>query len=221
MQSAKISTTSKAFLLVSLAVVAYAFIMGRILEPEIMELGMMGFIKQHQWKGSFLVFSFSFSFSLGLLLVVMARLFNSDKPYKYYVAVIVAFLMSSLLVVIWPFVVGADNSPLYFGLNGGLLLVMIFLVGWFWAKLRTTCQPSHRKIIDLRGLSYLFFALATWNMCGAVGMPGYALYPERSLEVNAYPFIIGQVKVVMLYFVLAWLSLLLSYILKQRSERQN
>ena len=56
-------------------------------------------------------------------------------------------------------------------------------------------------------------------MCGVAGMPGYALYPERSLEVNAYPFIIGQVKVLMLYFVLAWLSLLLSYLLKQRLKR--
>jgi len=221
MQSTKISTTSKVFLLVSLAVVAYAFIMGHMLVPDIMQLGMMGYIKQHQWKGGVLIFSFSFSFSLGLLLVVMARLFNGGKHYRYYVAVIIVFLMSSLLIVIWPFVVGADNSARYFGFGGGLLLVMIFSVGWFWARLRATCQPSHRKIIDLRGLSYLFFALATWNMCGAVGMPGYALYPERSLEVNAYPFIIGQVKVVMLYFVLAWLSLLLSYILKQRSERQN
>ena len=219
MQSAKISITGIFFLLVALVVVAYAFIMGRILAPEIMELGMIGFIKQHQWKGGFLVFSFSFSFSFGLLLVVMARLFNSEKHYRYYIAVIIVFVLSSSLVVIWPFIVGADNSALYFGLNGGLLLVMIFSVGWFWAKLRTTCKPSHRKIIDLRGLSYLFFALATWNMCGAVGMPGYALYPERSLEVNAYPFIIGQVKVVMLYFVLAWLSLLLSYLFKQRLER--
>ena len=126
--------------------------------------------------------------------------------------------MSSLFIVIWPFIVGAENSPLYFGFNGGLLLIMIFSVGWFWAKSRIMAQSSRRLIVDLRGLSYLFFALATWNLCGAVGMPGYALYPERSLAVNAYPFIIGQVKGVMLYFVLAWLSLLLSYIFKNKSE---
>ena len=221
MQSAKISTTSKIFLLVGLAIVAYAFIMGRMLAPDIMELGMMEFIKQHQWKGGFLVFSFSLSFPAGLLLIVLAASLNGGKKIKYLAAVSIVFLLSSLLIVIWPFVVGPENSASYFGFSGGLLLVMIFSVGWFWARLRSTCQPSHRKIIDLRGLSYLFFALATWNMCGAVGMPGYALYPERSLEVNAYPFIIGQVKVVMLYFVLAWLSLLLSYLLKQRSERSD
>ncbi|MGD8925227.1 MAG: hypothetical protein PVG20_00165 [Thioalkalispiraceae bacterium] len=212
----KISLASKLMLILSLIIVIALFFLGHSLAPQIKELGMSQYIQQNRWQGGLFVFSFVFAFPVGLLLIVLAGLMNGKLSGKYLFLAIHVVILGALLVMLWPFIAGRENSVSYFGFSGGLLLVLIFSVGWFWSQLRANCQPEHRKIVDLRGASYFFFALATWNMCGVGGMPGYALYPERSIEVNAYPFIIGQVKVVMLYLVLAWLSLFLSYMLKQK-----
>ena len=211
----KMKLASKVLLFLSLLVTLFLFIIGESLQDPLMELGLTAYLQQSNWQGVLFIFGFVFAFPLGLLFIVLAGLLNSDARGKYYFVLIHVVILGAVLVTIWPFILGRENSPSYFGYSGGLLLILIFSVAWFWAEQRQNCQPSQRKVVDLKGTSYFFFALATWNLCGVVGMPGYALYPERSLAVNAYPFIIGQVKVVMLYFVLAWLSLLLSYLVKR------
>lgn len=216
MPMTKMNLASKIMLLIALAITVFLFVIGESLQPQIKEMGLTAYLQQSSWQGALFIFGFVFAFPVGLLLIVLAGLLNGEARGKYYFALIHVVLVGALLVTIWPFVAGRENSASYFGYSGGLLLVLIFSVGWFWAQQRQGCEASHRKVIDLKGTSYFFFALATWNICGVAGMPGYALYPERSLAVNAYPFIIGQVKVVMLYFVLAWLSLLLSYLVKRR-----
>ena len=64
--------------------------------------------------------------------------------------------------------------------------------------------------LNLRGLAYFCFALATWNSCGAGGLPGFALYPQTVIATHSQAFLIGQFKVIMFYFILAWLFLLIS-----------
>lgn len=216
MPMTKMKLASKIMLLAALLIIVFLFVIGESLQPQIKELGLTAYLQQSNWQGALFIFGFVFAFPVGLLLIVLAGLLNGESKGKYYFLLIHVVLLGTLLVTIWPFVTGRENSASYFGYSGGLLLILIFSVGWFWAQQRQNCEPSHRKAIDLKGTSYFFFALATWNICGVAGMPGYALYPERSLAVNAYPFIIGQVKVVMLYFVLAWLSLLLSYLVKRK-----
>lgn len=207
---------SKIMLVAALLIVIFLFVTGDSLAPEIKQLGMSAYIQQSGWQGGLFIFGFVFAFPLALLLIVLSGLLNGINNWRYHFILVHVVLLGSLLVVIWPFIAGRENSVSYFAFSGGLLLVLIYSVGWFWAQQRRRSLPEEIKITDLRGIAYFFFALATWNMCGVAGMPGYALYPERSLEVNAYPFIIGQVKVVMLYLVFAWLSLLLSYLLRSK-----
>lgn len=217
---AKMSVSSKLMLIIALIIVIFLFVLGDSLAPEIKQLGLTAYLKQSGWQGGLFIFGFVFAFPVALLLIVLSGLLNGVSNWKYLFTLFHVVLLGALLVVVWPFIAGRENSVSYFGFSGGLLLVLIYSVGWFWAQQRRTCDPNQQKVIDLRGSAYFFFALATWNMCGAAGMPGYALYPERSLELNAYPFIIGQVKVVMLYLVLAWLSLLLSYLMMRRENRK-
>jgi len=212
----KMNLASKIMLLMAFVITLFLFFIGESLQPELKQLGLTAYLQQSNWQGTLFIFGFVFAFPVGLLLIVLAGLLNGEAKGKYYFVLIHVVLLGAVLVSIWPFVVGRENSASYFGYSGGLLLVLIFAVGWFWAQQRRSCEPSHRKVVDLKGTGYFFFALATWNICGVAGMPGYALYPERSLAVDAYPFIIGQVKVVMLYLVLAWLSLLLSFLAKRR-----
>ncbi len=210
--------TSKLLLLIGILTIVYLFYLGSDIAPEIKRQGMFGYIDQQGMSGAILIFSFSFAFPFALLCIVLAGLQLQKDKFVLGTFIVLIFSASSMLVVIWPFMVGSENSHWYFIIGGSLLLLLILIVAWYWAQQRNQTTQSLRRVADLRGLSYFFFALATWNSCGAMGMPGYALYPERSIEVNAYPLIIGQVKVIMLYFILAWFSLALSYLLKRKQK---
>jgi len=109
------------------------------------------------------------------------------------------------MMTVWPMIVGRQQSPLYFGTGGVVLLILISLVSWYWAKQRQQAAIEQQRDIDLKGLAYFCFAMATWNSCGAAGMPGYAIYPEQVVANQAGLFVTQQFKVVMLYFILAWL----------------
>jgi len=209
---------SKLLLLIGIATIIYLFYLGSFIAPEVKSIGMFGYIDQQGWPGGLLIFSFSFAFPFALLCIVLAGLFLQQGNLKLSFLITLSISFLSMLIVIWPFMVGSENSRWYFMIGGSLLLLLILSVAWFWAQQRNNATPALRKVIDLRGLSYFFFALATWNSCGAMGMPGYALYPERSIAVNAYPLIIGQVKVIMLYFILAWLCLAVSYVIKRQQR---
>jgi len=209
---------NKILFLIGIITIIYLFYVGSYIAPEIKSMGMFGYIEQQGWRGGILIFSFSFAFPFALLCIVLAGLLMQKGNMKLSFFITLIFSVLSMLIVIWPFIVGAENSRWYFMIGGSLLMLLILIVAWFWTQQRNKTTPALRKVVDLRGFSYFFFALATWNSCGAMGMPGYALYPERSLAVNAYPLIIGQVKVAMLYFILAWLCLALSYVLKAKQE---
>lgn len=201
------------------AITVVLFWLGQAMAPEIRQLGMSGYIHKYQLQGGLAVFSFTFAFPLALQLIVLAGLVNYSRQYTYVLWTTLCFAGGSVLVVLWPFIAGNQNNRYYFMLGGILLLVLIFAVGWLWAEQRQRHEPVYRRIIDLRGAGYFFFALATWNSCGMAGMPGYALYPHQALAVDAYPFIIGQTKVVMLYFILGWCFTLLSAVARKRLRR--
>ena len=211
---------SKIVLLLAMITIVYLFYVGSHIAPEIKSMGMFAYIEQQGFLGGVIIFSFSFAFPFALLCIVLAGFLKQKGNAKLNVSVSVIISLISMLVVIWPFIVGAENSRWYFMFGGGFLFVLISTVAWFWSQQRNQTPIEQKKIVDLRGMAYFSFALATWNSCGAMGMPGYGLYPERSLAVDAYPFIIGQVKVIMLYFILGWLSLALSYMLQRKLAKK-
>ena len=221
MHAQQVSTSSKLLLIVGFAITLLLFWLGNSIAPQIKAMGLMGYIKANAWQGGLVVFGFSFAFPIALQCIVLAGLFRFTQKKIHIVWSTLIFAAGSILIVLWPFITGSAHSRYYFGIGGAILLVLIFTVGWFWAQQRQQHDAIYRRVLDLRGAGYFFFALATWNTCGILGMPGYALYPERSLAVNAYPFIIGQSKVVMLYFILAWTCILLSHIWIKKIREQD
>jgi len=206
----------KIILLMAAITSVYLFYMGAHIAPVIKSIGLFAYIDQQGWSAGVLVFSFSFAFPFALLCIVLAGMLTHKRNLRLIFLIIFIISALSTLMVLWPFVVGNENSRWYFMIGGGLLFILISTVAWFWAKQRNQVISQQRKIVDLRGMAYFCFALATWNICGAMGMPGYGLYAERSLEVNAYPFITGQVKVIMLYLIMAWFFLMLSYLFNRK-----
>jgi hypothetical protein len=75
---------------------------------------------------------------------------------------------------------------------------------WHWGRFRLRLNDAKREAADWQGLGYLSFALAAWNLCGFGGMPGFAVYPQKMIELNAIPFAVGQLKAVMALFILGW-----------------
>lgn len=208
----RVSMTSRVLLLCGVVLTFGLFWLGHSIAPQLKIMGMTDYLRAYKWQGGLVIFSFTFAFPVALQCIVLAGLFTKVANYRHVIWSTLIFAAGSILVVLWPFIVGSAHSRWYFGIGGGLLLVLIFAVGWLWAQQRQQHDKAYRLVLDLRGAGYFFFALATWNTCGILGMPGYALYPARSMSVHAYPFIIGQSKVVMLYLILGWVFILLSHL---------
>lgn len=218
MKNLKLNITSKVLLLTAGLIVFYLYYAGNQLVPQLRTTSLLQYIELHGPQGALLFMSFTFAFPLAIHLIVLACLLNQKDNRGYALLVSVFVAIAATFVIFWPFIVGRQHSWLYFAIGGSICLLMTSLVAWFWTRQRLTVEPSQRLSVDFLGAALFFFALVTWNLCGAMGMPGYALYPERSISVNGSPFIIGQVKVIMLYLVFAWSALAMSYWLRQKTD---
>lgn len=111
--------------------------------------------------------------------------------------------------------VSSITSRLY-GIGGGIIIICFLISVWSWAKKRSTIEVGHRLTADLRIISYLFFLIAAWGLCGLLGSPLFGLrlcitacIPERSfidadvdLDIGILKelkFIEGTIRVRMLY----------------------
>lgn len=193
---------------------------GPILEADLKQLGLSGYLQQRPWQDGILFFGFVFAFPAGLLICVVAGLLVNTTTARLLLTVVSLGLAVACLVIAWPALIGRQDNPQYFALGGALLLFLIAGSAWYWAKQRRQCEPRHRLATDLRGFGYFCFAMATWHVCGAGGLPGFAIYSESDIHIKHYPFLIGQFKVVMLYLILAWVGVLLSLSLDKR-QRTN
>lgn len=186
------------------------FILGESITEPIKTLGVYKFVQEGGPKAGISFLMFSFAFPLGLLAFIFAGLVSSHaKATDYIKAFVLVHVLASLMTV-WPMIVGRQQSPLYFGTGGVILLVLISGVSWYWAKQRQLAAVDRKRSVDLKGLAYFCFAMATWNSCGAAGMPAYAIYPDRVVANDMGLFVTQQFKVIMIYFILAWIFTFLS-----------
>jgi len=155
------------------------------------------------------LFGYGFPAGLGLSLAGAALLGGAGR--RRGLALVGAAAGAVAVMALVPALFGRHNSPLYFGVGGVLILALYLGVLWHWARHRQTLEPGARGAADLQALGYLCFAAAAWNACGSGGMPGFALYPERVLELGTGALATGQLKAVMAFFVLGWLLTLLAF----------
>ena len=87
------------------------------------------------------------------------------------------------------------HYPPLFGVSGGLVLVFFLAILWFWGKKRTTLEKT---VADFQLVSYVFFLLATWYLCGT-----FSVLFKKSLVRSPVD--------IMIFLVLGWLFLLLSH----------
>ena len=93
---------------------------------------------------------------------------------------------------------------------GSLLLIVIA-----WVLLLPEGRAGDERSRLLRLSAFLFFALATWEVCG-LGSSGRMLHPEEAAQSMSLNLLITQSSKLMIEFVLAWSLLLASYLTANR-----
>jgi hypothetical protein len=190
--------------LIGIAVMIGDVVYGRLIQDEVAALGIAGIRERQGDAGGLRLLAFAFLFPLGVAVSLLgAALFAGTA--RTPVARLASLALFVVLVpILAPGVFGIAHSPGYFGYGGMLILVLVAAAVWYWGKYRMRLNDAKREAADWQGLGYLAFALAAWNLCGFGGMPGFAVYPEKMIGLNAIPFAVGQLKAVMALFILGW-----------------
>jgi hypothetical protein len=217
----KANNLNLAIYVVGLCVMLLILFLGAQLDPLLRSMGMSAYLQEYRLAGVVKFFGFVFAFPIGLTICILAGADLKNLTLRYTLYVIALTAAISNLVLLWPEVVGKDYQPLYFGTGGVSMLVMISISGWLWSRLRASAKGARCFYHDLQGIGYFCFAMATWHSCGVGGLPGFAIYPDEVMQVKSYPFILGQLKVVMFFLILAWLATTISLYLRTKAKEEG
>lgn len=110
-------------------------------------------------------------------------------------------------------------SVLY-GIAGGFILLSFCISVWSIAKTRMYCTGIKKNALDLRAISYIFFVITAWGMCGLLGVPSFGLYPEKIIEYNLHHLLYSMGAKVVIGFTLGWIFLALSQFVEYVSHKQ-
>ncbi len=184
---------------------------GNFIQTEISSRGHVVFTELYGFSGwaRFLFFAFGFPLGLGISAIGLYR--SSDKSWIHLFRALAFVLFAVLSAVIVPLLFGREHSAVFFGTGGYLILSMVLAVTWLWGKYRTSLPREAHTGTDLQGAGYLFFAIATWNLCGIGGMPSFALEPDKMIELGTRDFATGQMKTVMVLLLIGWILTALGY----------
>lgn len=199
------SSKPRIFYAIGIALMLCTVILGQLIQDEVKLLGMQGYMDAGPQINRLLMLFFAFGFPLGIGLVLVAAIVSGrgskQAVWLFYFAAVSGVAVTLLIHG----VVGTAYSPLYFGVGGVFIMLLIIAFAWYWAAYRDSLDATRHIASDLQALGYLCFALAAWNLCGVGAIPGMALYPEKMLVLEPRNFAVAQMKAVMAFFVLGWL----------------
>jgi hypothetical protein len=101
--------------------------------------------------------------------------------------------------------------PLFFGIGGGLITVLVVLILLRWAEDRERLEGTERKAADVRLVGYFFFAMASYNLCPLMGVKAFGLYPEKMIRFGLQAEAASFASRIMIELLLGWVFLFLSY----------
>jgi len=131
------------------------------------------------------------------------------------------FIFGSLLFLIW---LGLWSQsvlyPVLYGICGGLILLSFSMAIWSLANTRMHSDGVTKNVLDLRGISYIFFVITAWGMCGLLGIPSFGLHPEQLLEYESYSILISMGAKVVICFTLGWIFLAASHYLEYLKQKR-
>ena len=145
------------------------------------------------------------SFQIGVVCLAYAAVIRLALPTRYL----------SVGLVFWFAFWGVPKLPQpggWFYAGFGSLLLLAIAASLLGA--RPGAAAAHRGASVMRVAAYLFFALATWEICG-LGAAGRILHPAESSQAFAHNLVVTQSSKLMLELVIAWLLLAASSLLRR------
>jgi len=129
---------------------------------------------------------------------------------------------ATLVALSMLFVPTLGYYPVFFGISGGLILLLFLAVLWYWARNRRSLDSAARTSSDLQMASYVFFFVAASMLCSTLGNPFSGLYfPDKVLRGDALPWHYSFGTKIVVYFVLGFLFNFLSQYLSHQNRRQH
>jgi hypothetical protein len=185
-----------------LVVMGLSAIMGKVLRPQLYELGIDGLQQAYGVTGMAPAMVFFFAFPVGLVICLMGAVSMRRSLTGGVWTNILLVIPAVATVVLVPMIFGREPSANYFGAGGVSILLLSAASIYYWGSYRARQPASRHAALDLQAIGYLCFALAAWNTCGFGGAPSFALFPEKMIALDARDFAIGQLKSVMAFFVM-------------------
>ena len=105
------------------------------------------------------------------------------------------------LIIISPF---PSTSSVFFGISGSVIILLWLGIVISWGKRRVSLSDEEVAITDLRMLGYMFFALATWFICGLTTMHTFTFYPDETTYLQIQENAISIMYLVMSFLILGW-----------------
>ncbi len=209
----------KSLFILGVLVMILAVVLGMNIDSNASNMGIEA-MKKTDASLLALLMVFAFAFPLGVVLLAVGAVMIGGKMFSRYTNLLLGSGLLVSLVVLVPMLFTREMSTLYFGAGGVSILTLIVIAAWFWSQYRLNLIERERDILDIKGVGYLCFALAAWNLCGFAGMPSFALFPAKMIEYGARPFAIGQLKAIMAYLVLGWAATAYGYYRAAAQVRQ-
>lgn len=118
---------------------------------------------------------------------------------------VVFWVIKLTIVCITPAIVTTDwmtsKHPVFLGVGGCTIMACFLATALLWAA-----RPGPRSLADWLQLEgYAFFLSAAWVVCGALGAPGFALYPDKQETQPGTREVTALAHLIMFLFVTGWL----------------
>lgn len=157
--------------------------------------------------GAIKTITWFFSFQLGIIFTVTGIMLFQGIAAKY----VRRFAVVGLLYLIFAGIPPVLDEPItaVFVLIGTGILILLPTAISYWARRRAALSGSLAAIADLNLLGYMFFAFATWNVCG-LGSVARILHPEQVQSLGTQAIINTQMTKIVIEFALAWLFICLA-----------
>lgn len=157
------------------------------------------------WKiARYLVWAFSFK--LGIFFIMIGALLQTKMEWKK----LSLYVIGGLLYISLAYL-PIPGPSLLFGIGGILMTIFIVMMILRLSKARDQNGVNSTSEIDLRLIGYFFFAMATYTLCGLLGVRGSALRPEKMIEYGLQADATSFAAHALIELVLGWFFVLFGH----------
>ena len=195
----------------------YAVVAGLWMQPTYKQLGPEGLFGEQGTLGQAAFWVWLFSLPTAVVLGIAGASMAAHARARRAWGLACAGVIVLLIPIFGGAILGRSVPPI-FGAGGVLIEVFLLASIWYWAKERATLTGRLGLAADLRVASTMFFAFASWFICGIGAMPVLALYPEKMIQFEMGPLAVDMMYGILFYLVLGWALIAASQYLAAESR---